>query len=247
MAGSANPVHKTAAIARSRERRRRRIVIWAAALLIIGAALVAGYQFWFRDSSFVDIKKLTVNGVVTNTDEGRQIESAVRLAMDQMTTLHVRQEILDEEMSRFPRVESATIKTPSPDSATVLGSPGDQVDYLPLIEAGDPPEGDRLTGRALNQALVLGAAPRELKAYVESSKYGPDGVQVRMSNGMTLIFGDATEADEKWRSASTVIADPNVPSTSYVDLTIPRRPAVRATADPADSPQVTTGESLAVP
>ena len=273
MAGSANPVHKTAAIARSRERRRRRIVIWAAALLIIGAALVAGYQFWFRDSSFVDIKKLTVNGVVTNTDEGRQIESAVRLAMDQMTTLHVRQEILDEEMSRFPRVESATIRTSFPNSATVtviergdgsifgegsralliatdgtvLGSPGDQVDYLPLIEAGDPPEGDRLTGRALNQALVLGAAPRELKAYVDSSKYGPDGVQVRMSNGMTLIFGDATEADEKWRSASTVIADPNVPSTSYVDLTIPRRPAVRATADPADSPQVTTGESLEVP
>jgi hypothetical protein len=56
MAGSANPVHKTAAIARSRERRRRRIVIWIAALLIVGSALVAGYQFWFRDSSFVDIK-----------------------------------------------------------------------------------------------------------------------------------------------------------------------------------------------
>ena len=111
MAGPANPVQKTAAIARSRERRRRRIVVWIAALLIIGAALVAGYQFWFRDSSFVDIKKLTVNGVVTDTDEGRQIESAVRLAMDQMTTLHVRQEILDEEMSRFPRVESATISS----------------------------------------------------------------------------------------------------------------------------------------
>ena len=51
------------------------------ALVVAGAALVAGYQFWFRDSSFVDIKKLTVNGVVTNTDEGRQIVSAVRLAM----------------------------------------------------------------------------------------------------------------------------------------------------------------------
>ena len=198
--------------------------------------------------------------MVTDTDEGRQIDSAVRLDMDQMTTLHDRQELLDEEMSRFPRVESATIRTSFPNSATVtviergdgsifgegsqalliatdgtvLGSPGDQVDYLPLIEAGDPPEGDRLTGRALNQALVLGAAPREPKAYVKSSKYGPDGVKVTMSNGLTLIFGDATEADEKWRSASTVIADPTVPSTSYVDLTIPRRPAVRAGGESSD-------------
>ena len=47
--------------------------------------------------------------------------------------------------------------------------------------------------------------------------------------------------------AGAIVADPTVPSTSYVDLTIPRRPAVRATEDPADSPQVTTGESLEAP
>lgn len=273
MAGSANPVHKTAAIARSRERRRRRLVIWIAAFLILAAAIAATYQYWFRDSSFVDIKELTVKGVVTDTDEGKQIESAVRLAADQMTTLHLEPALLDEELSRFPRVESATIEPNFPDSATVtvrergdgsifgsgsqalliatdgtvLGSPGDQVETLPLIGVGDPPVDGRLEGRALNQALVLGAVPKELQSFVDESKYGPDGVKVILSNGMTLIFGDATEPEEKWRAAASVVADPEVPNSSYVDLTIPRRPAIRATEDPAESPQVTTGESLVTP
>ena len=255
MAGSANPVHKTAAIARSRERRRRRLVIWIAGLLILASALFAGYTFWFKDSAFVEISNLTVQGVSTSTDEGKQIEGAVKLAMDQMTTLDVKQSVLDEELSRFPRVASATIETKFPHSATVtvrergdgsvfgsgsqalliatdgtvLGSPGDQVDSLPLIGVGDRPTGARLEGRALNQALVLGAVPKEIQGSVVQSGYGPDGVKVVMSNGMTLIFGDATQATQKWRAAAAVIADAGVPSSSYVDLTVPRRPAVRAT------------------
>jgi cell division protein FtsQ len=254
MAGPSNPVHKTAAIARSRERRRRRMVMLIAALLIVVSGLVAGYLFWFKDSSYVEINDLTVQGVATSTEEGKQIEGAVRLAMDQMTTLDVKQAALDEELSRFPRVESATIETKFPHSATVtvhergdgsvfgsgsqalliatdgtvLGSPGDQVDSLPLIGVGDPPKSGHLEGRALNQALVLGAVPKEIQGSVVQSAYGPDGVKVVMSNGMTLIFGDATEATQKWRAATAIIADPEVPSSSYVDLTVPRRPAIRA-------------------
>ncbi len=278
------PVSRTAELARKRERRsfRFRLVAFTSILLVL--LLAAGYQFWLRDSSLVEIKNLEVVGVGEKNAEGKQIEEAVRTAMGEMTTLNVQPALLDQELARFPRVAGAEIETSFPDSATVtvqiredgsiygegseamliatdgtvLGPAAGQEESLPLIGEGDPPEAptpdadgvtrsEVLTGRALNQALVLGATPPEIRSYVTGTTMSQDGVLVTLDDGLLMLFGDSSHADEKWRTASALIADPNFDTSSYVDLTVPRRPAVseeppveatpeEASTDPSGTP-----------
>lgn len=257
MARAVKSVQRTAELARKRESRRHRLVMLSAAVLIGAVAIFAGYTYWLRDSSLVGIKNLDVVGVSAHTEEGGQIVSAVETAVGEMTTLHLKPELLDEELARFPRVESATIKADFPTSATVtvvergngsifdtgtdklliatdgtvLGTAGVGTESLPKIGVGDPPSGSRLEGRTLVQALVLGAAPSELRPFTTESEFSKDGVEVTMSNGLVLLFGDASKADQKWKAAASVIADPELTDASYVDLTVPRRPAIRGAED----------------
>ncbi len=254
MADRQSSVQRTMEIAHRRERRRRRLLLTVLGAFLLALTLSTLYWFVLRDLSVVEISDLEIAGLDTQTAEGRQIADAIEVATGEMTTLHLRQELLDAEMERFARVESATIEADFPSSATVtvrqrddgsifgenedalliasdgtvLGSPGDRVDALPSVTEGDPPEGGRLEGIALDQALVLGATPAELRSFVDQGEVTGDGVEVTLSNGLILLFGDPGQAAEKWKSAAAVIADPELSDAGYVDLTVPRRPAVRA-------------------
>ena len=138
---------------------------------------------------------------------------------------------------------------------TVLGPAAGEEESLPLIGDGDPPVetgagkepgsgGEALTGRALRQAVVLGAAPPAFRSFVKGSRMTPEGVLVEIENGPTLLFGDPSDADQKWRTASALIADPSFDTSSYVDLTVPRRPAVSPVVPTFESPEApATGAS----
>ena len=78
----------------------------------------------------------------------------------------------------------------------------------------------------LEQVRVLAAAPAGLRPYLASTSYGEDGVSVELSSGIEIRFGDATQAQLKWRSAAAVLADPATETLDYVDVQAPRRPAV---------------------
>ncbi len=255
-----SPVKRTAQLARRRERRSRLYRLLAFGSVVLAIGLIAGYQFWLRDSSVVTIKDLTVVGMTEKGQEGQQITDAIEAAVGEMTTLHPKPDLLADELSRFPRVADSRIDTSFPDSATVtvtlredgsrfgtgadelliatdgtvLGPAGDRAEGLPSIRSGDPPESGRLTGRSLSQAEVLGGVPKELRPYVRSSDFGEEGVEVTMSNGLVLVFGDSNQTEEKWKAAASVIADPEMTDADYVDLTVPRRPAVRGGAEPVE-------------
>jgi cell division septal protein FtsQ len=248
-------------IAERRERRRRQVMFIVIGLLIFSISFFSLFWFVLRDLAVVEIRDLEIRGLDTTTVEGKQVVDAIEVAAGEMTTLHIRQGVLDEELSRFPRVESATITADFPNGATVtvrqredgsifgedegalliasdgtvLGSAGDRIGLLPLIGDGDPPQDGKLNGIALDQAIVLGAAPTELKTYVERSGKTPDGVEVTLSNGLVLLFGDPGRASEKWNAAATVIADPDLTDAGYVDLTVPMRPAVGGGEAPDDA------------
>lgn len=243
---------QTAEMVKVRARRRRRAAYTISVVLALGLVLAAGYQFWLRDLSLFEIRDLNVQGVTTGSREGDGITAAVERAAGQMTTLHLDPDLLAGELAGFPRVESAKIDADFPNAATatvrlksdgsvlgsgrdallvatdgtVLGQAGEAEDELPAIADGERPDGDRLEGPALAQALVLGAAPDEIRSFVDRSKFGGNGVEVTLSNGLVLVFGDATAIDQKWRAAASVIADPELGGASYVDLSVPRRPAV---------------------
>jgi hypothetical protein len=111
------------------------------------------------------------------------------------------------------------------DGAILTWLPPPAEGSLPQLPLNVPPKGLRLRGPALEQALVLGAAPTALRPYIEGSYYGESGVDVNLTSGVELRFGDATQAKRKWRAAAAVIADPSVTTLDYVDLHAPSHPA----------------------
>lgn len=98
---------------------------------------------------------------------------------------------------------------------------------LPRLPISEPPRKGELGGTMLEQALVLGGAPAALRPYIERSYYGESGVDVELRGGIELRFGDATRLAAKWKAATAVLADPQVTALDYVNVHVPRRPAVR--------------------
>ena len=94
---------------------------------------------------------------------------------------------------------------------------------LPRLPLDEVPEGGRGRGTALEQVRVLAAAPEDLRPYVESSYFGESGVDVTLTTGVEVRFGDATQAARKWRAAVAIIADPYVTALDYVNVQAPSR------------------------
>jgi cell division septal protein FtsQ len=98
--------------------------------------------------------------------------------------------------------------------------------HLPVLPLDEAPKGGQLKGTALEQAEILGAVPPALRRFLASSRYGESGVDVELTSGIELRFGDSSRAEEKWRAAAAVLADPSVTALSYVDLHAPSHPAI---------------------
>jgi hypothetical protein len=132
----------------------------------------------------------------------------------------------------LPSRATATIGTGS--EAIAVGPSGEILPWLPVPEdtplpelpISEPPQGGRLSGPMLEQAVVLGAAPAKLRPYIESSYLGESGIDVKLRSGIELRFGDASQAALKWKAAAAVLADPTIEALDYVNLHAPRRPAV---------------------
>jgi hypothetical protein len=96
---------------------------------------------------------------------------------------------------------------------------------LPRLPLDELPKGGRLRGPALEQVRVLAAVPDALRPYVADSSFGERGVEVELTTGIELYFGDASQAARKWRAAAAVLANPEITALDYVDLTAPSRPS----------------------
>lgn len=96
---------------------------------------------------------------------------------------------------------------------------------LPRLPLDEVPKGGKVRGTALEQVRVLAAVPDALRPYVANSFFGESGVDVTLTTGIELRFGDASQARRKWRAAAAVLADPSVTALDYVDLHAPSRPA----------------------
>jgi hypothetical protein len=113
------------------------------------------------------------------------------------------------------------------DGAVVRWLPLPEDPPLPRLPLDEVPKGGRLRGPVLEQVRVLAAVPDELRPYVEGSYFGESGVDVNLTAGIELRFGDSSQAIRKWHAAAAILADPEVTSLDYVDLRTPGRPAYR--------------------
>jgi len=140
----------------------------------------------------------------------------------------------DETVTGTVRVPVPVATIGSGEEAIAVAANGEVVPWWPLPEEpelpqlplAEPPGNARLAGPMLEQARVLGAAPAALRPYLASSYYGESGVDVELTTGIELLFGDASQLAAKWRAAAAVLADPEVTTLDYVDLHSPRRPAI---------------------
>lgn len=127
---------------------------------------------------------------------------------------------------------TATIGTGSdavavgPDGQVLAWIPLSEDALLPYLPLSSVPKGGRLAGPVLEQAQVLGAAPAALRPYIESSYYGESGVDVKLRSGIELLFGDASQAEAKWKAVAAILADPSITALDYVNVLAPRRPSV---------------------
>jgi cell division protein FtsQ len=219
---------------------------WIVVALVACLVLVALFHFWLRDSSFVTVEKVTVTGLTTK-DAGR-VRAALTSAAHGMTTLHVRQDELEEAIVAYPVVRALDVKPDFPHglqirvieyraAALVGGLPvaGDGTilrglpveGKLPTIPARGNLHGAHLKDPgALHAARVAGGAPATLRHRLESVELrSDDGIVVIVRDGPELIFGDATRVHAKWMAAVRVLADPDAAGASYIDVRLPGRPA----------------------
>jgi cell division protein FtsQ len=225
---------------------QRRALIAAAVL----AAVTSLYMFWFRDSSFVSVERVTVTGL--ETKDAAKLRQALTLSARSMTTLHVRQDKLMDAVSGYPVVRELKVTSDFPHAlriqviqhvpAAIALSHGLRIPVagdgtllrgvpvqgsLPTIHVKGALPGERLRDPGdLREAHVLGGAPAELRGRLDRVTDDPDqGLSVQMRDGPELIFGDATQVRAKWAAAARVLADPSAAGATYLDLRIPGRVA----------------------
>jgi cell division protein FtsQ len=242
---------------------------WLVVALAAGLVLAAGYQFWLRDSSLVAVEQVTVTGLTTK--DAPRVRAALASAAHAMTTLHVRQDDLEQAIAAYPVVRALEVKADFPHgleihvvehrpAALVNGMPvaGDGTilrglpveGSLPKIDARGNLEGDRLRDHAaLHAARVAGGAPAALRPRLERIDLrSPDGIVVELREGPEIIFGDATRVHAKWIAAARVLADPEAEGATYIDVRLPGRPAAGGLPAATLAPVAPAGaEQLAPP
>jgi len=227
---------------------------WRARLIllaIVAAALAITYFAWFRDSSFLAVQDVKVEGA-SSADRDR-ITAALTDAAQGMSTLDVDASRLASAVSGFPTVASVSADPSFPHGLSVhvterkpvllasdgqrevavaaRGSvlPGVHADglNLPALHVDDLPESGRLGGDALEEARVIGAAPAPLRSLIEGATITDDyGIVVILRGGIDVRFGAASKSGTKWAAASAVLADPKVTTLEYLDVQVPSRPAI---------------------
>ena len=224
--------------------------------LVLAVGLLAGGWMWLRDAPLVQVDDVTIVGV-SSSDEGR-IKAALTDEARQMTTLHVRNDVLSRAVAEFPSVASLRTKADFPHGLTI-----EVVEHEPVaVLEGDVPAtggghllrglrtrdlpsiavkadagGDRVTdARTLAALAIAAAAPPELRERAERIFSGRRGLEVVLSEGPRLIFGGHGDARAKWAAAARVLAEPSAQGALYLDLRVRGRVAAGGVGpvDPAE-------------
>jgi cell division protein FtsQ len=224
---------------------RRRLVVLG--LLLV--ALAAGYLFWLRDSSLVQVQKVTVSGI--DTADGARVRAKLTAAARHMTTLHVDVAALRQSVADEPIVQSLSVQADFPHGLRIsvvqnrpvalLVANGRQVAVapdgtildaskvskgLPIVRVGGlPPAGRMPDGPARDRVAVAAAAPARLLPRIASiSIQHGRGAVAQLQNGPVVIFGQAVELDRKWTAATAVLSDRKSQGATYIDVRMPDRP-----------------------
>ena len=241
--------------------------------LIAAVVVLGGAWLWVRDSSLVAVRKVSITGV--HGPDAGQIRSALRLAALNQTTLDVRVSQLRTAVAPYPVVKHVDVSAQFPHGMRIaveeqlplgaLTAGGQSIaasadgtllrdsstSSLPTIAVSALPGGSKVTdGQALGALAVLAAMPPRLEGRVASvTSSSAHGLVVQLRSGPSVYFGDTTDLDAKWTSATEVLGDSSSAGASYIDVSDPARPAAGVSAEAvaaaglASTGTTTTGSS----
>jgi cell division protein FtsQ len=241
---------------------RRPFVRVFSAVLLLAAAL-AGAWLWARESSLARVTDVRVTGPTTS-EEGR-IRAALEDAARDMTTLHVRQDALQDAVAAYRSVADLRVHTDFPHGLAIevlehrpvaalevgderIPVSGDGIVLngvradrgLPTIRRDAAPAGARVGDARTRTALaVAAAAPQDLLERGERLWWGPKGLMMDLRDGPPLVFGSRADASAKWAAAARVLAETSAAGATYLDLRVPGRVAAGGLAP---VPQEETGD-----
>lgn len=231
---------------RLRVRLRRRTLVIA----LMSAIAAAGGFLLLRSSPLVAVEQVRIAGV--RGAESAAVSQALETAAKQMSTLDYSAGELQAAVARYPVVRSLKVSTSFPHRMSIVVSEQPPVAQLsagalhsavaadgvvlgPALASSSlpslpvshvPAAGRRVSqGRLRSYLAVLGAAPAPLLPMVSSVFVGPQGLTVKMANGLLVYFGDDSTPHAKWDSLVSVLTAPGSGSASYVDVRLPERPA----------------------
>ncbi|MFL5867167.1 MAG: cell division protein FtsQ/DivIB [Thermoleophilaceae bacterium] len=205
------------------------------------------YVFWFRDSSFVGVQRVSISGL----NEAPRLREELTVAAQTMSTLHVRQGRLDNVVAGYPAVERLEVHSDFPHTlridviefqpAAIVVSGSSRVAVagdgrllrglkpagsLPVIKLQGALPADRLgPGTALQAAEIAGAAPLPLRRQLTTvTEDRQKGLVAHVRKGPDVVVGDTTRLRDKWVAAARVLADKGSQGATYVDVRLPERP-----------------------
>ncbi|HEY4279517.1 MAG TPA: cell division protein FtsQ/DivIB [Conexibacter sp.] len=256
-------------VARLRPRRPRlRTAIFAILLVVV---LGFGWH-WLRDSPLVTVKHVTVTGI--SGSQADRVTQALDDAARKMTTLDVDRAALESAVAPYSIVKGIEVstdfptgmkvhvisnvavaaveldgrRTPVTEDGTLLRDVAPAA-ALPTVPLHGTPDGSSVAeGEALRALAALGAAPDSLRSRIGQVSVTRDhGLELQISSGPVLWFGDNDELNAKWAAAAAVLADPQAAGASYVDVAAPERPAVGGLPDGAPTTSTSDIPSLTDP
>jgi cell division protein FtsQ len=227
--------------------RGRRLLRRGLALAAV-LALAGGGWAWLRDSSLVRVREVEITGVTAS--DGARVRAALEGAALELSTLHVREEVLRQATAAYSSVAALRVRADFPrrlrihvveqQPVAALTGIGDRrvpvtgsglvlrgltADRdLPSLVLPRPATGARVSDRrALRALAVAGAAPAPLLRRSDQLEVGSRGVVVALRDGPELVFGTDEGARAKWTAAARVLAEPSATGATYLDLRIPGR------------------------
>jgi cell division septal protein FtsQ len=226
---------------------------------LVAIVMVAGLGWlWYRDSSFVKIRHVTVTGL--SGPDIPQIRGALEQTALTMTTLNVQVAKLDAAVSEYSAVHSLSVTTEGHHAILIrvneqvpvasVSSGGELVvvdgsgqlmpqstaahGVLPTLSLSSAPSGDQITAAGTLASLqVLQAAPYQWLAHIQTvTTSAAHGVIVHLRKGPEVYFGPANQLAAKWTALDAVLRNSGSAGAQYIDVSDPQRPAagVNATA-----------------
>jgi cell division protein FtsQ len=213
------------------------------------AAILAGGWLWLRDSDLARVTQVHVTGATTS-EEGR-IRAALEDAAREMSTLHVRRDVLNDAVAAYPSVAGLRVSTDFPHGMAIevlehrpvaaLETDGRRVPVsdgglvltgvradreLPAIRQDVAPPSGRIHDARTRAAIaVAAAAPDALRRRTERLLWAARGLTADLRDGPPLVFGTRDDAAAKWAAAARVLAEPSAAGATYLDLRVPGRVA----------------------